>query len=169
MQKLVVLFSVVLGLIALLPAQVTESIRLDGITYEITLSQYDAAKENVREEAFTEWLDMESSQQEVNVLYPKGKTAIITELRPQHFKRRIYIDRKSYTTFRSGRTFEQFADYHKKNFSKGYELLTLTKFVDQFDQSWYSATWVSHKHAAKYDRELEKYGISKAIVHMYRD
>ncbi len=155
-------------LLSTLSAEIDETITVGDYEYEITFSKYDADHHSIRETALGDWIDRDASQKQLDEMKPQGFYPIITEVRSQHYKRRIYAEKKASYTVRTGRLFSQFASYHKQYFSKGYELLSLTYFIDEFDQKWYNATWVSLTHFEECKQDLEKYGISPAKVVMYK-
>lgn len=138
-----------------------------GHTYEITFSKYTPGYEAKREKALGGWIDRQASQRQIDEMSKLRKYAIITEVKDQHYKRRIFANRKGSVAVRTGRTYSQFAEYHKEYFSKGYQLLSLTYFVDQFNKKWYNATWVNHKDYEEFAKDLDLYGITRAKVEIF--
>lgn len=167
-KALLLLGALLIKPLMLLALEVDETRAYKDFVFEITFSQYNPAYESKRENELGEWIDRDSSQNELDDMSQRGYYAALTETSDQHFKRRLYAKKNNgTTTVRSGRLFPQFANYHLQNFSKGFELLTLTTFTDQFNQQWYNATWASHAHIDEYLEDLNEYGISQAKIVIY--
>lgn len=139
-----------------------EHVTINQQKYEIILSKYDNKKAQDRKNSFIDWEDRHQSQKTFNEQKKKGNFALITEVKKQHYKRRIYCKSKGPWVVRTGRKLNDFKNYHKDYISRGYLLLTLTCYTDEFNQKWYNATWVDHKKIDKFSKYLENYGITKA-------